>query len=699
MKLILSDNHEKSIGKGLIILMCLFFYLVKDCVAQNKSTHSTNFSSLLEAFNRSHYQEAISLHINSSFLLVGESLLFKAYSFNSFDGKLSDLSKIIYIELIDENLTPALQTKISVKGGQGFGDLFLPSSLISGNYTLIAYTNWMRNFPQENFFRTQLTIINPFKKPINQLLRKNESELEQAVDKGIAIRVNESESKFDILLSKSSMDEINSATILVTQRSNTIAETRIEFKDKKAEFEIKKETLPFGDLDIAVISDAKQVMCERSLFNPIENDPGFGLSLENKNFKRRENVQIKLEMKDTFSLNLSMSVRKIEKKIDDLIFTSSTTDLPTTSQSEAINKDLRILTTKNSYTLEKKIINGDSIPINYLPEVRGNLLSGSVMKNNQSAPATGKMVYLSLPAKEYYFAVATTDSTGRFYFNTDKIKSNAEVIIQTDSRTCPDCKVTVDHFGLEDYSTFKPRELDIDSTFRKLIEQRSLVAQIENAYYEQKQDSIIDPPMAVRFYGKPDNTYRLDDYVRFPSMEDIFIEYVFEVILKKKNSGYEIKVMDLRKRQHFETGPLILIDGIPIFDNTQVMNYNPFLVEKIEIVGRRYFLGALETQGIISLTTYEGTGKNLGSLRKEKYLGIQPQKKYFSPKYSGKLSALDRVPDYRIQLYWNPSIIVSKKSVSVDFFSSDLSGDFEIVAEGIRNDGRPVYYREVIHIE
>lgn len=759
-----------------VISLCLL--LAYDCMAQSKTDDSDRMSNQLQLFNKTQFQETTYLHVNTSFLVVGESILFTVYCLNANDDRLSDLSTIAYVELINENAVPVLQTKIVLKEGIGFGDFFLPSTLSSGNYSLIAYTKWMRNFSKENFFKTQLTIINPFRKPATPTLSKNEGgvleffpeggklianinntigfravsekvkgsfsgkvvdeagnvlvefsptfngmgkfsllpamnkeykiiiidslqnvyfqQLPPAFDKGIAMKVTETESAFQILLSSSSDNKNSGATILVHQKFRPIVETRVEFNEMSVSFEIKKLILPSGVSQITVFSNDGLVACERNIFSP-GKEPGFDFSLERKNFKTREKVSLKLIPKDNFSANLSISIRRIESKIADNI--SSSWIMNGNLRREKSAGDLLLLNSNSFYYPIDKLKKKDTISWKYLPEVRGNLLSGTVRKNNELIPAIGEKVYLSVPSKEYLFFVSTTDSSGRFYFNTDKIKFNAEIIIQVDSATCPSCKIISDDSGLEDYSIFKPKELVIDSTFKKLIEQRSFITQIENAYYDQKQDSILDKPNETRFYGKPDETYRLDDYVRFPTMQDVLIEYASEIILRKKGGQFEIRVVNRRKREAFEKDPLILIDGIPIFDLNKIMNYNPLWVEKIEVVGRRYFYGSLETQGIISFTTYDGIGKNISSMKKEKYTRIQPRKKYFSPAYTFKPSALDRIPDYRIQLYWNPSVVVSKRPILVDFFTSDLSGDFEIVAEGIRNDGQLINYREIIHVD
>src|SRR5258708_40014311 len=60
------------------------------------------------------YLERISLFANSSYFLVGESILFSAQCIDVSTNELSNVSKILYIELIDENADVVLKTKTSL---------------------------------------------------------------------------------------------------------------------------------------------------------------------------------------------------------------------------------------------------------------------------------------------------------------------------------------------------------------------------------------------------------------------------------------------------------------------------------------------------------------------------------------------------------------------------------------------------------
>jgi hypothetical protein len=64
---------------------------------------------------------------------------------------------------------------------------------------------------------------------------------------------------------------------------------------------------------------------------------------------------------------------------------------------------------------------------------------------------------------------------------------------------------------------------------------------------------------------------------------------------------------------------------------------------------------------------------------------LLPTKSYYQPDYSK--DKLDRIPDYRVQLYWNPHFSKSSSTETPTFYTSDVTGVFEIVLEGYTAKG------------
>jgi hypothetical protein len=75
--------------------------------------------------------------------------------------KNDSLSKVMYVELLDRKSKPVVQKKLQIINGMSSGLIEIPSDILTGNYYIRAYTQYMRNFERELFYTTELMIINP----------------------------------------------------------------------------------------------------------------------------------------------------------------------------------------------------------------------------------------------------------------------------------------------------------------------------------------------------------------------------------------------------------------------------------------------------------------------------------------------------------------------------------------------------------
>lgn len=106
-------------------------------------------------------QEKVVINTNSALLFAGEVLFHKTYCFNAKTNSYSNNSKIVYVELVGKD-NVVFRQKIKLNKGVGSGDFFIPSSVKSGNYKLIGYTQWMKNGDKNNFFQKDIVILNPY---------------------------------------------------------------------------------------------------------------------------------------------------------------------------------------------------------------------------------------------------------------------------------------------------------------------------------------------------------------------------------------------------------------------------------------------------------------------------------------------------------------------------------------------------------
>ena len=114
------------------------------------------------------FQEKIYLDTDRRIYLTGETIWIKAYCVDASFHMPSNISKVLNIELMAEDGSAIKQLRIQLDQGLGAGQLFVTPEMVSGQYTLRAYTNWMRNFEAEFIFTQDITIINPLVVPDEQ---------------------------------------------------------------------------------------------------------------------------------------------------------------------------------------------------------------------------------------------------------------------------------------------------------------------------------------------------------------------------------------------------------------------------------------------------------------------------------------------------------------------------------------------------
>ena len=107
--------------------------------------------------------EAIYMHASGNVFMPGEYLYYSLYCFNTQSYRLSKLSEVAYVQLVNENNSVVFTKKIDIEDGRGYGDYFFPADLPSGNYKLLTYTHWMKNAGISQFFKIDLTFINPYR--------------------------------------------------------------------------------------------------------------------------------------------------------------------------------------------------------------------------------------------------------------------------------------------------------------------------------------------------------------------------------------------------------------------------------------------------------------------------------------------------------------------------------------------------------
>lgn len=98
------------------------------------------------------------LHTDREYYTGGGDIFFKVYLTDETLSPQNAKSKVAYVDLIGPNQAIIDTKTIAIKGGKGIGDFKITSKYKSGNYLLRAYTQYMKNFDTDFFFRKTIYI-------------------------------------------------------------------------------------------------------------------------------------------------------------------------------------------------------------------------------------------------------------------------------------------------------------------------------------------------------------------------------------------------------------------------------------------------------------------------------------------------------------------------------------------------------------
>ncbi|WP_291151616.1 hypothetical protein [Flavobacterium sp. UBA7680] len=542
--------------------------------------------------------ETVFIHTNATTLVSGETLLYKIYCLKSSDKTPSNISKVAYVELVDDSKKSVFKTKISLENASGQGDYFIPTTLKTGSYKLIGYTNWMLNKPFSELFQLNINIVNPYK-----------------------------------------VDEKSVAANILANGSNTSDEN------------VTNENVT--------------------------------LKLNKKTFANREFVDLKIQSlnKNFEDGTYSLSVRKLD-------------NIPAQNQVSAVK-----FAANPSYPVVLDLQKQDQKII--LPELRGEIISGKISAKNNSDKVDNISVGLSIPGKSFAFEVVKTDLNGNFIFNINKTFYTSNIVIQIIDEKANNYDVAVNNAPEIDYSQVSfEKDSKLSYTFKESLLERSISSQVENAYYHKKVDNIQKTPTSESFFYQTAKEYILDDYTRFKTLKETITEVAVEIYSKQKDNKLYLHVNDPSIFPQFPESALVLVDGQYLENQTDLVTYNMKNVYKIEVIVGRYYVGSKSFNGLISFTTFDKDFKSTqtgSSIVKPVVLRPQPKKIYNKVNYEN-IADNQRIPDFRNQLFWNPDVQLNKDS-ETSFYTSDLSGTFEIRLEGFTKSGIPVSVKENIEVQ
>ena len=133
---------------------------IKSYELQKNKDRLMSYVCNIENFNRYFPQEKVYLHFDNTGYFMDETIWFKAYIIRADTRHWTDLSEVLYVELLNPSGDVIDTQKLHIKDGQAEGCIELKNLFASGFYEVRAYTRYMLNWDAACIFSRVFPVFN-----------------------------------------------------------------------------------------------------------------------------------------------------------------------------------------------------------------------------------------------------------------------------------------------------------------------------------------------------------------------------------------------------------------------------------------------------------------------------------------------------------------------------------------------------------
>ncbi len=482
---------------------------------------------------------------------------------------------------------------------------------------------------------------------------------------------------------------------------------RLALQNGYAQMALDKSSMGEGIFHITVFDSNRRPVCERLYFGKPPPRMDITAGAQKTAYGQRKKVTVSLHAPDTANLSLAVyrndSLQKEEPvDINSYFWLSSelkgNVESPywyftAPADSFGIAMDNLLLTHGWRRFDWRDIRQGELPSFTWLPEIDGHIVNGKITDSATGRPLPGSLVFLSFPGTHGKFYTAESDKSGNLVFYTRDVYGRGELVAEVDNAQGLSYGIEILSPFSDAPSSVKVQPFQLFPDMADALRVSSINAQVVRKFGDDRLKELYFPQVVdtSRFYGKADESYLLDDYTRFTTMEEVLREYVVGVFVSRSGRDYRLRVIDNISNALMRDDPLVLLDGVPVLEMNRIIEYDPLKVRRLDVMRGNYYYGAAVFSGIADFTTYKGNMENYEMNPRAvvlDYDGLQLYREFYSPVYESPEQQQSKLADYRNLLFWNPDITVSPDGTTeISFYTGDIPGVYRGVIQGIADQG------------
>ena len=326
-----------------------------------------------------------------------------------------------------------------------------------------------------------------------------------------------------------------------------------------------------------------------------------------------------------------------------------------------------------------------------LPEYEGEIIRGRIAgaTTDEIEGLKGRSAFISVPTEKSDLYSSVVDNDGMIKFVTNNIYGTKEMVCEIEDNDLARCHIEL----ISPFVSPKLKgipALQMAPSIKEDLQRRGLSVQLCRSFSADTLASLMpirENPLIPSYDAIE---YKLDDYKRFPVMRELFIEFINEIKVRRVDGKEQLKVkthLEERVSLFDKNNSLIMVDGIPVFDHSQVIEYDPLLVESVVVYPYKYYTGWRSFCGMANFVTYK---KNLPGIKFNDGVRVVQFKGCSYPMAFTCQEIGEDFPDYRELLYWHPQIkLPAGESSSIKVKIPANVKEIRICAEGMMENGTP----------
>lgn len=505
----------------------------------------------------------------------------------------------------------------------------------------------------------------------------------------------------------------DSLTLLVKNQGQAILGATQLVNKPAISFVVPKSLLGNGINQLLLLNESDKVISQRLVHRAFDSDISASIKTTHTTLKTRSKVAIPVELKTTngpdTKANLSVSIKSINyfpgQSSEKMEMLNLFSELNFTATGRALAKALEDPAFLDLFLLTKSLSPQLSPGSAYALEQKKLIpLLGRVTADGK--PVTDSTVYISILSEKPQFKIARLNKDGIFKLLVSPFTGESELIIKL--AQVDESLQNIKYELIEARPKLSPSDFESvyvpgKSQLNKFLQLQSDNQLIGRNYYAQAPEAIETATDLGAFFFDYNFDINYSDYLTLNDFREIKRELIEQLYISRNEDVIRVMQYDNTKDLYtdpYEKAPLMLIDGLPVFDAKKVLNLDPAKIKDIRVMNMQYLVGGIMFEGVLEITTLQGNYFLQGETN-HKVFTLQG---YHQSNATGLPNAevleSGNLPDFRSVLYWNPSLeVTTGERFNLEFHTSDDIGQFLLEIVGMDEQGNLIHFEKLITVK